>query len=413
MPKKKPTNPQPEVKSKKTSKLSAKATNPKKLEPKISSNAANKSPAVLHHVVYTKIKTMVFNIRAPRFSPEVKLAKSDPRYSGRLDRRHFTVDSDGLPAFYIIFKRAMMMIWDNAWLFTKLVIIHGVIYVLLVKSPESLTVQELRDNIKQSTGDNLFRQTYTITGYIFGSKTFGFRDPIVAFGVWSMASLTYIWSFREIIRRAKEASDKVNQSDAERLKTRILARDAYYNSMRPLASLFVIAMTVLFETIPFIAGFWLYSTAKSQAIITNEIENGFFIAIWVILSAFSVYSIIRSLVAVYFATLPDIYPLEAQQLSGEVIRFRRLGVFIKMLMLALTMIAFILVIFLIVLALLPQHLYLVVDILMVLGVLFYHATFFQLYLALAQNHNAPIEDQRPLKTRLRANFSKKLKWRKA
>lgn len=89
-------------------------------------------------------------------------------------------------------------------------------------------------------------------------------------------------------------------------KKKVTIRQSFYEGMYPLFSVLVSMLRIIVQLIPFALGAYLYSVAKRENVITNNLEEVIFASIWVGSGLLSGYWVSKSILAMYASTLPDV-----------------------------------------------------------------------------------------------------------
>ncbi len=283
----------------------------------------------------------------------------------------------------VIINQSLAMLFTNKWLFFKMIIVHGVVYFFFVRAPEVFSIDDLNELLwpEGSPDVSTVQRTYDLTKSVIGTKTTEIREPLQAVVVWIVASLAYIWTMREIIARKRNGNDE-----------QILARDGFFRGQSGFAVLAMLLLMMIAELGPFALGYWIYNVADQNVIFVNGFEQSLFIGVWVFLSIITVYSLMRSAIAIYFASIPNIYPVQAQQLAGGIVRYRRLIVLRKMIFMLLLLAFLLLIILVMTVSFASKYSFIAADVIIVISVPLYHLMFYHLYLDLVRDRSNDSDD---------------------
>ena len=221
------------------------------------------------------------------------------------------------------------LIFRNWKIFVPLLLIMVVAAIAFVGLMSENTYQEFQtiidDTAKQNGADI---GTFTKSGILLISTVFtGGLSASANAGAWLFVALLFLVIFLVTIfvLRHKMAGNKVG------------LRDAFYNSMSPLISAFVVLLVAAVQTIPIM----LLVVAYSAAIETHFLDTPFyailflaFAALMILLSGYLLSSSIMALVAV---TAPGLYPLDALKTASELMIGRRIKFILRMISLLITL----------------------------------------------------------------------------
>jgi hypothetical protein len=99
---------------------------------------------------------------------------------------------------------------------------------------------------------------------------------------------------------------------------------------------FVLVLLVIgLQLLPLVIGSAVYATVISNGIAVHAVERLFWLVIFLLLAAASLYLICSSLFALYIVTLPDMTPMKALRSARQLVRHRRLSILRKVLWLLL------------------------------------------------------------------------------
>jgi hypothetical protein len=221
-------------------------------------------------------------------------------------------DQRNIPSVTSLFFESIKLFLKNWRLFTVIMSIYIVVYIIAIRAPfitDSRTVLDTVNDVVGSTGVSGIKENLAALGAILGTSG-GRQNPIAVSVSTLLMSLVYIWATRQITAGVK-----------------IKARDAYFQSMTPLMSIVTLLLLVSVQLLPFGLASFVYSTARNNSLFISGYEDlGFFIVV-VLFGLLSLYWVSTSIIAIYVATLPGMYPVKAFQIASNLVRFQKFKIF--------------------------------------------------------------------------------------
>ena len=149
-----------------------------------------------------------------------------------------------------------------------------------------------------------------ITGALNDPLTEGQQIYIGFLGLFTW--LTIVWYLRHRLAGAK-----------------VKIRDALYNGGAPMLSSTVLAIVLLFQSIPGVAAITVYFTLLSSGVVSGGIESMMFAMAALLFVVLSLYWMSSTLLAMVIVTLPGTYPMKALSIAGDVVIGRRLTLLVR------------------------------------------------------------------------------------
>lgn len=260
--------------------------------------------------------------------------KVAPNKFFRFRRRTKSPETGAVMGSFRLFKQAILALAKNWPLFLGIVVIYGLLSIILVGSLSlagSTNLAQTKHDISQDFGG--FVTGVTLFAYLAGSAGFGtassgsYQAILIIF-----ISLALIWSLRQVYVEGRERAPKI--------------REAFYEGMAPLVQFILVLIVLALEFIPLTAGALLYATVVNGGIAITLAEKSIFGVIFFLLAVASFYMLTSSAFAAYIVTLKGMTPIKALKAAGELVRYRRVRIFLKLLFVfvALTIIAAIIII---------------------------------------------------------------------
>jgi len=228
---------------------------------------------------------------------------------------------EALPSSFKVLWRSLEILREHWDLFLGILVIYGVVNIILVKgfatgldlsSIKSAVSGTFHGHLKDlGTSTALFVYLLGGTGNSSNAAAGAYQSFLII-----VTSLTLIWAMRQVYAGVK-----------------VGIRESYYKACYPLVPICVVILIIAVQIIPFVIGAGLFSAVVGGGIansIPEEILTGIICLGLVILSLRWLSS---SLFALYIVTLPDMTPLKALRSARDLVRFRRLEIFRKILFL--------------------------------------------------------------------------------
>jgi hypothetical protein len=223
-----------------------------------------------------------------------------------------------LPSAWQLSRKTIDLLWAHRGLFVGLIVVYGLLNLLLVSGFSSgVNVSSLKHQLSQGNkGGQLGLNFSVFFNLLTTSNSSSTNSGSGAYQLFLglIISLATIWMLRQAI--AGES---------------IRFRNAFYKGMYPLIPFILVLLVVLLQTVPFLIGGGLYDLVVTNGIAIHFAEELLWGLLFAVLTFISIYMLCSSLFALYIATLPDMTPIKALRSARELVRYRRLSVFRKLL----------------------------------------------------------------------------------
>ncbi len=282
-----------------------------------------------------------------------KKIKPEPRY---------------IPTSTTLLKNTLRFIWQNKKIFFWIILIHGILYVAIVRSPVSTNISTIRDSIDSVLGENsqtTSSGTLATLGTVLTLSATNQTNSAIAGVAILLMSLVYIWAIREL-----------------HVRSDIKARDAYYNGMAPLVPVSLVLMVLSLQLIPFAAASFVYGTARTSGLFANGFEDLSIFVIAVLIGLLSFYWITSTVIAFYIATLQGMYPMHAIRNAKKLVQFQRFAVFKRVLALPLLLGLMYVIMLALTVRFATNQIFLIMELLQLIGLPVLHTYLYKLYRAL-------------------------------
>jgi hypothetical protein len=240
----------------------------------------------------------------------------------RFKREERPKDLKKLPTAFVIIEKAALTLWENRILFLGVAIVYGLLNLILVQGlASSSEISTLKSEI-QKGGTKALTSSIGVFTVLVGSSGNDSSSTAGAYQVplTIVASLAIIWTLRQVKSGHK-----------------IRIRDAYYKGMYPLIPFILVLLVLVVQLIPLIIGAGIYSAVVTNGIAIGFIEHLASFMIFLVLGFWSLYMLCGSIFAIYIVTLPDMTPMKALRSAKQLVKFRRLSVFRKLIFLPLVL----------------------------------------------------------------------------
>jgi hypothetical protein len=264
-----------------------------------------------------------------------------------------------------LFVRACKIVFKNWKLFAGLLAIFMVLDFVTIGGLNAGDFQTMRDNIS----DIFTGQFSQITGGV-ALFTFLLTSPNANGSAGSslqavllvIVSLALIWALRQAYAQNK-----------------VRIRDTFYLGMYPLVPFLLVLVVIVLQLIPFLIGSFLYSVLVGSGIAALGVEQAVCGIVFALLTILSLYMILSSIFALYIVTLPDMTPMKALRSARELVRYRRLKLFRKLIFLPFALVLIAAVIMVPVIMLLTPIAVIFFFVLTTIGLAIMHSYMYGLY----------------------------------
>jgi hypothetical protein len=273
-----------------------------------------------------------------------------------------------LPSAFQLSKKTIYLLWNYRGLFLGLVVVYGILDILLVRGfSGGVNVNSLKHQLSQSQGSKVGQLGLSFSVFINLLTSSSSSSTNSGSGAYQLflgliISLATIWMLRQTT-----AGEPIR------------FRNAFYKGMYPLIPFILVLLVVLLQTVPFLIGGGLYDLVVTNGIAVHLAEELLWGLLFAVLTFISVYMLCSSLFALYIVTLPDMTPIKALRSARQLVRYRRLSVFRKLLYLPIALLVVASVIMIPVIAFLAPAAPWVLFVLAIAALVSSHAYMYTLY----------------------------------
>lgn len=208
-----------------------------------------------------------------------------------------------------ILKQSLQLMWQNRVVFGGVLLVYALLQIVLVQGVLASNFSDLKTVFEDSFGGfggSLATLSYMVTSVGQASSA---EAGVYQSILFVMASLAIIWTVRQLSSGAN-----------------IRIRDAYYKGMYPLVPYFLVLLVIAIQLIPALVGAWLFSVVVANGIAVSAIEQLFWLLVFGVFALASIYMICSSAFALFVVSLPDVAPMRALRSAREFVRYRRLSI---------------------------------------------------------------------------------------
>jgi hypothetical protein len=270
-----------------------------------------------------------------------------------------------LPNAFTISRQTALLLASRWRVFGLLTIVYALLTIVFVREfSGGIDVAQLRHDLTSTSGvtSPLAAGGTVLASLASSGGASSATGSTYQLFVWLVISLAAIWALR-----------------ASRAGEHWRLRDAFYRGMTPLVPFLLVLVVIALQLLPLIVGTGLYSIIASSGIAVNFLELLPWLVLTILLVAISFYWLCSSVVALYVVTLPDMTPLTALRSARDLVRYRRLSVFRKLIFLPIALgviMAVVMLPFIFVVPVLAQWVFFALS---MLALIVGHAYFYVLY----------------------------------
>lgn len=272
-----------------------------------------------------------------------------------------------LPSLSQLVRQTVTFLWQNRTLFGSIMLVYGVLYVVIVRTPfltDAKTIVSTIQAVMGETESTTLKGNIATLGAVLSTSSTGQNAVSVSIATLLM-SLVYIWAIRQLHGGQK-----------------IRARDAFFQSMTPLASVVVILVVMSIQLMPFGIASFVYSTARGNNLFITGFEDMAFFAITLLAGILSFYWVSSTMVAMYASTLPGVYPVQAMVYARKLVQFRRFTVFRRFIALPILLVILYITLLLLVIRFIPNYTLYATEFFQIISLPLIHVYLYKLYRAL-------------------------------
>ena len=272
-----------------------------------------------------------------------------------------------IPTTAQLFKQTALFLWKYKKIFFLAAAVYVVVYILIIRSPITSNVGQIQKAVKNAVGDKSgtsFKTEFVTLGAVLSTSN-NHGNSTLFIGSLFLISLIYIWMIRQL------HSNNTFQ-----------VRDAIYQAPISLIPTFIILLVMVAQFFPFAFASFVYSIARTGGMFTTGLEDLSFFMVVIGIAILSFFWLTSTVMSLYIVTLPGMRPVAALKAGNDVVRFRRLTVFRRILGLVVTLVIFYLLMLLIIIRVRSGLTFWFAEAFQILVVPFVHIYLYKLYRAL-------------------------------
>lgn len=226
-----------------------------------------------------------------------------------------------LPKARQLLRASLIRLKESRKAILGITLIYGIGVVLLVRgfsaTQDFVTLRNLLDSLLTGSFGKIQSIGLQLTVLFGGSGTTNTPNG----GVYQtilmvVCSLALIWVFRQA-----------------QAKKPVGTKRAFYQGMYPVIPFLLVLLIIGLQLLPMSIGSYLYTTLINTGIAVHTWEKLLSLAVFLLLSLWSLRMLTGSMFALYIVTLPDMAPLRAIRSAKQLVKGRRLLIWRKLLLL--------------------------------------------------------------------------------
>ena len=248
-----------------------------------------------------------------------------PRYSSFKLQKRIKNDASVMPTAFALLRMAFAILGRYWKVFVGISLVYGLLNAFLVQGFHVTSdLGQIKHTLDQSFSGHLKDIASSFSAFMYLLGTSGSQLSPTAgayqFLLTLIASLALIWAFRQAYAN---------------IKMRI--RDAFYRGMYPLVPFVLVLLVIGMQLLPFVAGFFLYTTVTKNGLAVGVAETSLWTAVFALLGILTLYLVCSSIFALYIVCLPDMTPMRALRSARELVRYRRFTIMRKLVFLPIAL----------------------------------------------------------------------------
>ncbi len=258
-------------------------------------------------------------------NPKPRQLKKPKR--GRKVKSHLKQERAPLPGAFKNFRQAIRHILINWRVFLGITLVYLILTIALVKGfGVSSNVRELKGALGEVFHGRVAAVSSSVTIFSVLLGSIGDATSEVAGAYQSIllvvVSLALIWALR--------------QTHSEN-KPKFAIRDAFYKGLYPLVPFLLVLLVIGIQLIPIGMAGGLYQIIFGNNLAVHWYEQlGWSVGLGT-MALWSIYMVSSSVFALYIVTLPDVRPMQALRSARDLVKYRRLAIFRKVVFLPLAL----------------------------------------------------------------------------
>lgn len=266
-------------------------------------------------------------VKQPKVLPSTAKQRQKPQYKSFRIHKRIKHHAPSLPSWWVLLKKSIALMRTNKKQIAVFFLLYAFFTLLLVRGVESSIdtdgIQETltgvvdEETLGLASGFTAFGLLLSSTQTAQGEVTQLYQSVLLLVG-----SLALIWLYRQ-----QQAGNVVT------------FKMSLYRGMYPAVPFLLVLLVIGLQLIPALIGNFLFQTVLQSNLIVGNLELILWILLFVCTLLLSLYMVTGSIIALYVVTLPEMTPMHALRQARELVRFRRVAVLGRIVMLPLVILA--------------------------------------------------------------------------
>ena len=244
----------------------------------------------------------------------------DPFYSSFRLQKRIKTSKPKLPSVKALFQQTLAILTNNKRFFLVYTILYGILsFIFIQSSASSINLSEAQRVISESVGGRFPSSLLLYSGLI--TNSIRINSQIAA---WYQFVLILVFSLAVIYGLRHMYGEEAR---------RVTVKESLYKGMTPLVPIVLVLGVVALQLLPLSLGSSVYATVINSGLAVTAVERVFWLIFLLLLALLTIYMISSSVFALFIVTLPNMTPMRALRAARELVRFRRLEVIRKIVLL--------------------------------------------------------------------------------
>lgn len=247
-----------------------------------------------------------------------------PRYKSFRLQKRIKSTKPKLPSIRALGRQTVNILRQNKKFFLIFTLLYAVLsFIFIQTAVTGINLTEARDLIGDSLGGTVPASLALYIGLIGTSSQFSNQiAALYQFIIIMIFSLAVVYGLRHMYGKTAR---------------RVTVKESLYKGMTPLVPVLLVLTVLALQFLPLSIGSSIYATVVNAGLAVTSIERIFWLLFVVLLGLLTLYLISGSIFGLFIVTLPDMTPMRALRASRELVRFRRLEVIRKLVILPIVL----------------------------------------------------------------------------
>lgn len=244
----------------------------------------------------------------------------DPFYSSFRLQKRIKTSKPKLPSVKNLFRQTLAILRNNKRFFLVYTILYGILsFIFIQSSAGSINLSEAQQVVSESVGGRFPSSLLLYSGLITNSIKINSQ-----MAAWYQFVLILVFSLAVIYGLRHMYGEEAR---------RVTVKESLYKGMTPLVPIVLVLGVVALQLLPLSLGSSVYATVIGSGLAVTAVERVFWLIFLLLLALLTIYLISSSVFALFIVTLPNMTPMRALRAARELVRFRRLEVIRKIILL--------------------------------------------------------------------------------